>query len=324
VDRADFEAVVSQAMLAPSAHNTQPARWALRDGGIEIFADLSRRLPVGDPDDRDLNVSCGAAVEGTVLALAARGFGANVTLSEVTGTGALQPIARVVPEGAANPKDAKLAGEVTKRLTHRSGFTPAPKAAFQDWTAAHMTLVTERGQIDWLAKQIDIASARVMRPRAFRAELLHWMRLRVDDPNYHSDGLNRQVLAMDAVSARLAPTILRGRLYDVLSVLGLGPMLSGEAARSRGASAIALFHWPADNSMVEAGRAFYRSWLQATARGLVGWPAAALADDPATRDAVSMRFGLPGDRVLFNAVRLGVANNATPSRARLSLHDVIV
>ncbi|WP_037308877.1 hypothetical protein [Ruegeria halocynthiae] len=324
MDRMEFEAIVAQAMLAPSAHNTQPARWRLNGECIEVHADLSRCLPVGDPHDRDLEVSCGAAVEGTVLALAARGAGAEVTLSDAPDEVGLRTIARIYPKASADAEDAELAAEVSKRLTHRIGFAPALKGAFEDWDATHMTLVEDTTQIDWLAKQIDIASARVMRSRAFRSELLHWMRLREGDPNYHTDGLNREVLAMDATTARVAPTVLGGRLYDLLSVLGLGPHLSGEAARSRGAGAIALFHWPANGSMVEAGRVFYRSWLQASARGLVGWPAAALADDPCTRAAVSDRFTVPTDRVLFNALRLGAANGATPSRARLSMRDVIV
>jgi nitroreductase len=324
MDQAEFEAVVAQAMLAPSAHNTQPARWALRNGGIEVLADLSRRLPIGDPTDRDLEVSCGAAVEGTVLALAARGVGAKVTLSDGMRDDGLRNIARVMPEGAATAKDAALAAEMPKRLTHRSGFLPAPNTAFDNWAGAHMKLVTDAAQIDWLAKQIDVASAQIMRPKPFRFELLHWMRLRKDDPKYDTDGLNRDVLAMDATTAMLVPVVLGTKVYGLLSALGLGPQLSGEAACSKDASAIALFHWPAEGVMVEAGRAFYRTWLQATARGLVGWPAAALADDPATRAEVSDRFNLPGDRVLFNALRLGVANKAPPSRARLSTHDVIV
>ncbi|RBW57070.1 hypothetical protein [Ruegeria sp. A3M17] len=324
MDRAEFEAIVAQAMLAPSAHNTQPARWRLDGACIEVHADLSRRLPIGDPDDRDLDVSCGAAVEGTVLALAARGFDADVTLSEGPVEAGLRMIARIVPKPTADAGDVVLAKEVSRRLTHRAGFTPSPQEAFRNWRADHMALVQDASQIEWLAGQIDIASARVMRSRDFRSELLHWMRLREDDPNYHTDGLNREVLVMDAATARFAPTILGGRLYDILSFLGLGPHLSGEAARSRGAGAIALYHWPENGSMVAAGRAFYRSWLQATARGLVGWPAAALADDPLTRAAVSDRINIPADRVLFNALRLGVANGATPSRTRLSVREVIV
>lgn len=324
MDRTIFEAVVAQAMLAPSAHNTQPARWRLRANCIEIHADLSRRLPVGDPHDRDLEVSCGAAVEGTVLALAARGVGAEVAVSDEPEDSGLRKIACVSPKATADAEEAELAMKMSMRLTHRSGFAPPPQSAFENWSSAHMTLVEDAGQIGWLAKQIDIASARVMRSKTFRSELLSWMRLHEADPNYHTDGLNREVLAMDAITARFAPFVLGGRLYDFLSALGLGPHLSGEAARSREAGAIALFHWPENGSMVEAGRAFYRSWLQATARGLVGWPAAALADDPGARAAVSQRFKIPPDRVLFNVLRLGEANGATPSRTRLSLRDVIV
>lgn len=324
MDDAEFEAIVAQAMLAPSAHNTQPARWRLHGDCIEVRADLSRRLPVGDPKDRDLKVSCGAAVEGTVLALAARGIGAEATLSDEPAEDGSRLIARIVPKATVNADDVELAKEVSKRLTHRAGFAPTSQEAFQNWNADHMTLIQDVAQIEWLARQIDIASARVMQSRAFRAELLHWMRLREGDPNYYADGLNREVLVMDTATAKFVPIVLGSRLYDVLSVLGLGPHLSGEAARSRDAGAIALFHWPVNGSMIAAGRAFYRSWLQATARGLVGWPAAALADDPSTRSTVSNRFGIPADRVLFNALRLGVANGATPNRTRLSIREVIV
>ncbi|WP_377189077.1 hypothetical protein [Ruegeria meonggei] len=324
MDQTEFHSVVANAMLAPSAHNTQPARWSLRDGGIEILADLSRRLPIGDPTDRDLEVSCGAAVEATVLALAAHGVGGNVTLLTAPDENGLHPIARVMPGGEVNPEDAALAAQMGQRLTHRAGFAPTGSTAFQNWQADHMTLVTAQEQIDWLAAQIDIASARVMQSKPFRTELLSWMRLRKDSVGYDRDGLNREVLAMGGTTAKIVPAILGTGLFDLLSLLGLGPSLSGEAARSRGAAAMALFHWPANELNVDAGRAFYRSWLLASARGLVGWPAAALADDAATRKAVSDRFAIPKDRVLFNTLRLGVANGTTPSRTRLFLRDVIV
>ena len=211
---------------------------------IEVYADLSRRLPVGDPNDRDLEVSCGAAIEGTVLALAASGTGADVLLSDAPADAGLRPIARITLLGAVAAEDAELAAQVSKRLTHRGGFAPAPKGVFENWSSAHMTLVEDAVQIEWLANQIDIASARVMRSRTFRSELLSWMRLREEDPNYHTDGLNREVLAMDATTAKFVPVILGSRLFDLLSALGLGPRLSGEATRSREAGAIALFHWP--------------------------------------------------------------------------------
>jgi len=36
-------AIVARANRAPSVHNTQPARWAFDDGGVQIYADEGRR-----------------------------------------------------------------------------------------------------------------------------------------------------------------------------------------------------------------------------------------------------------------------------------------
>ena len=69
MDSALLARIVTTANLAPSVHNTQPARWhAAADGSILIMADLARQLSVSDPSHRDMGVSCGAAVEGTVMA----------------------------------------------------------------------------------------------------------------------------------------------------------------------------------------------------------------------------------------------------------------
>lgn len=320
---AEFEALVSEAMLAPSAHNTQPARWS-RDGDtILVSADLSRRLPVGDPDDRDLHISCGAAVEGTVLALATRAMGASVTWSTEPDSGKMRPIARVTPEERPDPDDVRLASFVSVRTTHRTGFMPVSADALAGWEAPCLTLIREANDLAWLGRQIDIASAAIMRDKAFRKELLTWMRLKRSEPRYHSDGLNADVLAMDRVTAALVRPILGSYLYDLLAVLGFGPALSGEAKVSQSGGAIALFHWPEGQSHLEAGRAFYRLWLDATSRGLAGWPAAALADHPETRISVSSQTGIPPGRVLLNALRIGVPKGRTPDRSRLSVKDVI-
>lgn len=66
--------LVSQANLAPSVHNTQPARWSFAGDKIEILADPSTFLTIGDPSLRDAGLSCGAALEGTVIALKSMGF----------------------------------------------------------------------------------------------------------------------------------------------------------------------------------------------------------------------------------------------------------
>jgi len=54
--------VVRYAILAPSSHNTQPWRFRIHGNVVEVHADFTRALPVVDPENRELIMSCGAAV----------------------------------------------------------------------------------------------------------------------------------------------------------------------------------------------------------------------------------------------------------------------
>ena len=54
--------LVRYAILAPSTHNTQPWRFRIHGNVVELYADFTRALPVIDPEDRELIMSCGAAL----------------------------------------------------------------------------------------------------------------------------------------------------------------------------------------------------------------------------------------------------------------------
>ena len=71
--------MVRYATLAASGHNTQPWRFAIQDGVIEIHPDYSRRLPVVDPDERELWISLGRALENLLLTARAAGYAPEVT-----------------------------------------------------------------------------------------------------------------------------------------------------------------------------------------------------------------------------------------------------
>ena len=60
------------ATLAPSGHNTQPWRFRVAAGRIEILPDFARRTPVVDPDDHHLFVGLGCAAENLALAAGAQ------------------------------------------------------------------------------------------------------------------------------------------------------------------------------------------------------------------------------------------------------------
>ncbi len=69
---------VAAAGYAPSVHNTQPWRWRLSQGTLDLFADRSRQLQIADAQVRLLTMSCGAALHHLRFALAADGWTALV------------------------------------------------------------------------------------------------------------------------------------------------------------------------------------------------------------------------------------------------------
>jgi nitroreductase len=116
---------VTLATRAPSIHNSQPWRWRLGETSIHLYADQSRHLPVTDPDQRDLLLSCGATLHHLRVALAAEGWGTIVhrlpNPSEPDHLAALETVPR-----QATDDDIALATAITRRRTDRRRFSSWP------------------------------------------------------------------------------------------------------------------------------------------------------------------------------------------------------
>lgn len=76
VNAAVLRRAAHRALLAPSVHNTQPWRFVLSAGALEIHADAARQLTVLDPRRRQLTISCGCALFNARVAVAAAGYAA--------------------------------------------------------------------------------------------------------------------------------------------------------------------------------------------------------------------------------------------------------
>src|SRR5215469_16093227 len=70
--------LLQYAVLAPSGHNSQPWMFKIDEDTVELYADRSRALPVVDPDDRELTISCGAALLNLRVALRHFGYAGEV------------------------------------------------------------------------------------------------------------------------------------------------------------------------------------------------------------------------------------------------------
>ncbi|MBV9143713.1 MAG: nitroreductase family protein [Pseudonocardiales bacterium] len=183
----EVESVLEAASRAPSVHNSQPWRFRILDHQIELHADLDRRLPATDPENRELRLSCGAALLNLRLALQGHGIRPLVTLlpsgHQVGGDWA-GPLAVVRYGGHAHPSRelTQLLHAVRTRRTNRRPFIDAPVP-----TAHRTQLVraaeSERGWLHILSDSQHQATLRELIARAhheqmanpdFTAELATW------------------------------------------------------------------------------------------------------------------------------------------------------
>jgi len=119
---------VERALQAPSVHNTQPWRWRIGDGVVDLFADRTRHLPSTDPDGRDLVISCGAALHHLRVALADLQVASSTERTPDPENSSL--LASVhVRAGEPDEQDATLSPAIEERRTDRRAFAAAPSAS---------------------------------------------------------------------------------------------------------------------------------------------------------------------------------------------------
>lgn len=190
--------LVGGAVLAPSSHNTQPWRFRVSDKRIELWADRSRALPVNDPFDRELVISCGCALLNLRVAVAHAGFAPLVE----SGGSCDEPdrIARVtltVDDSAL--VDAELFDFIPLRRTYRHRFAAKPVAEdalralgqAAEKEGAWLHVLSSNLQRQNAAELVSKGDAILWANPSWRRELAAWMH-----PRRCGDGLSLPGLAV--------------------------------------------------------------------------------------------------------------------------------
>ena len=190
VDPRTVRSALELAARAPSVHNTQPWRWRVADGSVELLADEGRRLRATDQDGRDLLLSCGAALHHLRVALAAAGVG--TTVHRLPDPARPELLARVDlrPGGGGGcGVDPAQAAAITLRRTDRRRFdgwaVPAGVIAqFEQQAGAQgavLRVVTDEMALHTLYAAIRAAAAEHVEDAVVEAELIAWTGLHGGD-----------------------------------------------------------------------------------------------------------------------------------------------
>ena len=114
--------LLNYAILAPSSHNSQPWLFKVVGENLELHADRTRALPVVDPEDRELVMSCGAALLN--LRIAFRHYGYECPVQILPDPHNADLLARIGFGNKQEPtaEENLLFGAILKRRTNRMPF----------------------------------------------------------------------------------------------------------------------------------------------------------------------------------------------------------
>ncbi len=163
-------ALIEHAVLAPSSHNTQPWRFT-RDGEtLELRADRNRSLPVNDPDDRELTISCGCALMNLRIAVAQQDLAGEIEL--LPDSGQSDRLARLTIAGrsASRLPEAELFASIARRRTYRRRFSP------QSVSAEAIARLADAARIEgaWLRPLSAEASRRRAAALVAKGDAVQW------------------------------------------------------------------------------------------------------------------------------------------------------
>lgn len=263
-----LRAVVKHAVLAPSGHNSQPWLFRIRDNHLDLLADRSRALPVVDPEDRELILSCGCALFYLRAALRHFGYDPQVTLLPDAGDPDL--LARLTPGPQRTPTDLDhtLFSGITRRRTNRFPFEDRPVAEPM-LARARKAAEVEGGWLQTLFDESDrialgdlIAEAdrQQMADRMFRRELAAWVH---SNRSGSRDGMPGYARGSGNLASEIGPIVIR--TFDVGK---------GVAAHDRdlalGSPVLAVLWTEEENTRawIRGGQALARLLLQLCADGV--------------------------------------------------------
>lgn len=298
--------------LAANSHNTQPWRFVVKERGIDILPDLTRKLSAVDPDNHHLFASLGCAAENLAIAARMRGTPGELMYDPANG-GAV-----TFGFGQGPPEEPALFDAIPKRQSTR-GLFDGKAVSVSDLTAlaaaaampgVDLVLITDRPQMNRVRDLVLAGNATQMADAAFVSELKTWLRFSPKHALQTGDGLFSASSGNPALPQWLGPM-----MFD----LAFKPEAENDKYASQIASSAGLAVFVAQKDDPEhwvlAGRACQRFALAATAMGLkhafLNQPVevaglrpdlAQLVGLPGRRPDIVMRFGY-GPALPFSARR---------------------
>jgi nitroreductase len=278
-------ALVRAAILAASPHNTQPWLFKVTNSSIELYVDTNRNVGPLDPYLREEHIGMGCALENLMLAAAADGLQATVTL--FPGKLGSIPVDRkpellvridLVPGKRA---ESELYDAIPRRHTNRGAYIPQKPVpseffdALRRLTAGEpdvkLFLFTADAARKKIAEISSAANTEIYSDPGVVRSSDQWVRTNWSEVQKFRDGLTIDAFGLPPIAAAFSKIMPLGMLKWVASrsetngysqLMLSAPLIGIIAVQDRYER----------EQCLRAGRIWQRAHLLATARGLAGRP----------------------------------------------------
>jgi nitroreductase len=305
------------AVLAPSAHNTQP--WTFRvstnPDTITVSLDKARLLGESDPHKRQAYLGLGAVIENICVATQAYG-GETVTLNLLKKDGHVADIILSWPSTFSSPNDTVL-DSIKRRMSNRSPYRSEKLKAdtisveSKDLTSTTLSIVNDASTRKKIGELVAAADLSLMN-KAFKYELATWVH---HNWTNHHTGMPAGVQGIPGPVSLIAKKILRSAPIEKdqakkdEKVIAQGPLLIIISGKNDDKEA-----W------LEAGRMFERVCLGATAKGFDVAALASIVESASERKKLQELLGI--DYYPLALLRIGHATKHMPRSPRLPANVV--
>ncbi|GAA4561601.1 NAD(P)H nitroreductase [Micromonospora coerulea] len=283
---------------APSVHNTQPWRWTVLPGSLELRVVRDRQLAATDPEGRLVGISCGTALHHARLALAAEGW--TPVVERMPDPAQPDLLARLtgLRHTGADPDAMHMVQCMQVRHTDRRPVSeePVPTAALGEIDRAatregvNLQVLDDEQKLQLAAAAQHAAEVEAEDPQ-LRQELAYWT----------SRAGTGTGLPAEVLPEQTPRTTVPVRDFGRPGSLPVGP--------GHDRAAVYGMLWGTEDepdSWLRAGEALSAAWLTATRLGVSLVPLSGVVEVEGTRQV--LRQLLAGLGFPYIALRLGIAD----------------
>lgn len=324
----DYTDLLHLASLAPSGHNAQP--WTVRlitNYHWIIGTDVTRWLPVVDPENREALISIGAFLENLVLAGGAKGY--DVEIQIIAKNSKEKDILDVKLHKVGHSDTSFDIKNIGLRRTIRNYFLMSEltnediKFLIGANKDRFLYFPRQSKEGNYLAEGTLLANRLQTYQNSAQEELSKWIRWSNQDIKQYRNGLTPESMEIEGI-ARWYVKNFYFRQSVLENSFREATIKKIQDQVSSGSGWLLITNRDSSTpELIDVGRKLQRIWLMVRDRKIAIHPMNQMVEEETIRNQLSSALGITGDIQFL--LRVGYINNyPQPVSPRMPLRDIII